>query len=187
MDVCCLVFHSSRLLAGKKIFFCILKPVISLRNFDTLTFSFGTPRYSPLIGILLDRIGVRKTSILVYFASAASYWILANATSTHWLYWSKVPTIFQHAFLVGQATVASASARKSSDCLDGGDKQRAVALGRMSTFQSIRMIAFCLVLHCNFLTTFLFHKYYSNCLHNRRDNRTSSWRIFGNGRFVCRR
>ena len=101
-------------------------------------FSFIQTIGSPLIGILLDRIGVRKTSILVYFASAASYWMLANATTTTWLFWSKVPTIFQHAFLVGQATVASASPGTISDDsgagggLNGGDKQRAVALGRMS-------------------------------------------------------
>ena len=88
---------------------------------------------SPLIGILLDRIGVRKTSILVYLASAASYWILANATSTTWLFWSKVPTILQHAFLVGQATVASSAASTTDDSdVSGGDKLRAVALGRMS-------------------------------------------------------
>ena len=153
MDVCYLVFHSSRPLAGKHNFFCVLKSALStdLRHANLLFWNSSV--YSPLIGILLDRIGVRKTSILVYFASAASYWILANATSTHWLYWSKVPTIFQHAFLVGQATVASASARKSSD---GGDKQRAVALGRMSTFHCIRMIVFCLVIHCKFSHNFHF-------------------------------
>lgn len=96
-----------------------------LTSFFSLIQTIG----SPLIGILLDRIGVRKTSILVYLASAASYWILANATSTTWLFWSKVPTILQHAFLVGQATVAS-----SADDANGGDKLRAVALGRMSAF-----------------------------------------------------
>lgn len=74
----------------------------------------------------------------MYLASAASYWILANATSTTWLFWSKVPTILQHAFLVGQATVAS-SAVDGGDA-SGGDKSRAVALGRMSMF-CVRMTA----------------------------------------------
>ena len=49
---------------------------------------------SPLVGILLDKIGTRYTSILVYLASASSYWILANATSSTWLYCSKLPTLF---------------------------------------------------------------------------------------------
>ena len=62
---------------------------------------------SPLVGILLDKIGVRSTSILVYTGSAASYAILSQATTPAGLYWSKVPTLLQHAFLVGQATVSS--------------------------------------------------------------------------------
>mmetsp|Transcript_7165 Transcript_7165/g.11980 ORF Transcript_7165/g.11980 Transcript_7165/m.11980 type:complete len:493 (-) Transcript_7165:7-1485(-) len=108
----------------------------------TSFFSFIQTIGSPLIGILLDRIGVRKTSILVYFASALSYSILANATSTTWLFWSKIPTILQHAFLVGQATVASSTAATSdnnneSGGSNGGDKQRAVALGRMTTAYTI--------------------------------------------------
>jgi len=122
----------------------------------TSFFSFIQTIGSPLIGILLDRIGVRKTSILVYFASALSYCILANATSTTWLFWSKIPTILQHAFLVGQATVASSTAatlddeRNSSGVLNGGDKQRAVALGRMS-MSSLEWLHFSSIVHilCN--------------------------------------
>ncbi len=102
----------------------------------TSFFSFIQTIGSPLVGILIDRIGVRQTSILVYVASAASYWILANATTTVWLFWSKVPTILQHAFLVGQATVASSSTPRTSlednSGSNGDDKIRAVALGRMS-------------------------------------------------------
>lgn len=67
---------------------------------------------SPLVGILLDIIGPRKTSILVYIASALSYLILANAKTPLWLYFSKIPTLLQHAFLVGQATVASLPQQK---------------------------------------------------------------------------
>ena len=79
------------------------KETKSNQTFGTLTsfFSFG----SPLVGILLDRLGPRRTSILVYLGSAASYAILSQAASPLWLYCSKIPTILQHAFLVGQATV----------------------------------------------------------------------------------
>jgi OCT family organic cation transporter-like MFS transporter 18 len=88
---------------------------------------------SPLVGILFDKIGTRRTSILVYLASAASYAILANATSANWLYLSKVPTILQHAFLVGQATVASLSTEDNQNDL----LTRAAALGRMTTAYTI--------------------------------------------------
>lgn len=116
----------------------------SNRTYGRLTsfFSFIQTIGSPLVGILLDRIGVRRTSILVYLASAASYWILANATSPAWLFWSKVPTILQHAFLVGQATVASYSTAPSSgnsvsEVQNNDDKTRAVALGRMTTAYTV--------------------------------------------------
>lgn len=65
---------------------------------------------------------------MVYLGSAASYAILSQATSPLWLYCSKIPTILQHAFLVGQATVSSESSASSS---------RAVALGRMTTAYTI--------------------------------------------------
>lgn len=91
---------------------------------------------SPLVGILLDIIGPRKTSILVYIASALSYLILANAKTPLWLYFSKIPTLLQHAFLVGQATVASLPSTESSD--EGeSSARRAVALGRMTTAYTI--------------------------------------------------
>jgi OCT family organic cation transporter-like MFS transporter 18 len=117
----------------------------SNRTYGRLTsfFSFIQTIGSPLVGILLDRIGVRRTSILVYLASAASYWILANATSPAWLFWSKVPTILQHAFLVGQATVASyhstapSSGNSVSEVQNNDDKTRAVALGRMTTAYTV--------------------------------------------------
>jgi MFS family permease len=84
---------------------------------------------SPLVGILLDRIGIRKASAVVFFASALSYAILASATDLNWLFWSKVPTAFQHAFLVAQATAATATA--------GNAAARAAALGRMTTAYTI--------------------------------------------------
>ena len=107
---------------------------VSNKTYGRLTsfFSFIQTIGSPLIGILLDRIGARKTSILVYLASAASYCILANATSIVALFWSKLPTILQHAFLVGQATVASTTTTTLDGSNENDDKKRAVALGRMS-------------------------------------------------------
>ena len=58
---------------------------------------------SPVVGTLLDRIGPKRTSVLVFGGSAASYWILSVATTPELLFLSKVPTLLQHAFLVGQA------------------------------------------------------------------------------------
>jgi MFS family permease len=78
---------------------------------------------SPLVGILLDRVGIRKASAMVFLASAASYAIFAVATDMNLLFYSKIPTALQHAFLVAQATAASSTG--------GDDWARAQALGRM--------------------------------------------------------
>ncbi|KAL3795672.1 hypothetical protein HJC23_002079 [Cyclotella cryptica] len=103
-----------------------------LTSFFSLIQTIG----SPLVGMLLDRIGPRRTSILVYTASAGSYWLLAQATSPMGLYASKVPTLFQHAFLVGQATV-SCSFEDDDDDEDVSSARRAAALGRMTTAYTI--------------------------------------------------
>ena len=108
-----------------------------LTSFFSLIQTIG----SPLVGILLDRVGPRRTSMVVYAASALSYWTLSVATTPAMLYWSKVPSLLQHAFLVGQATVASLP-----DDVDDGEEdegggggaggsstRRAAALGRMTT------------------------------------------------------
>ena len=84
---------------------------------------------SPLVGILLDRIGIRRTSALVFAASALSYAVLAHSTDLSTLFLSKVPTVLQHAFLVAQATAATEAG--SDDAL------RAQALGRMTTSYTI--------------------------------------------------
>lgn len=84
---------------------------------------------SPLVGILLDKIGIRKASVVVFAATALSYLILAYAIDMKLLFLSKVPTILQAAFLVAQATAATAT---------GGDAAaRARALGRMTTAYTI--------------------------------------------------
>ena len=84
---------------------------------------------SPLVGILLDRVGIRRASAMVFAASAASYAILSVATDMNLLFYSKIPTALQHAFLVAQATAATSTA--------GDDAARAQALGRMTTAYTI--------------------------------------------------
>lgn len=84
---------------------------------------------SPLVGILLDRVGVRKASSVVFLASAFSYAILASATTMDLLFWSKVPTALQHAFLVAQAAAAISTGSDAA--------ARAQALGRMTTAYTI--------------------------------------------------
>jgi MFS family permease len=84
---------------------------------------------SPLIGLVLDRFGIRYTSILVYASSALSYAILASAHNLPMLFLSKIPTIFQAAFLVAQATAADSTGNDAS--------ARAAALGRMTTAYTI--------------------------------------------------
>lgn len=84
---------------------------------------------SPLVGILLDRVGIRHASAIVFLSSALSYFILANATDLNLLFWSKVPTALQAAFLVAQATAAASTG--------GNDAARAQALGRMTTAYTV--------------------------------------------------
>ena len=84
---------------------------------------------SPLVGILLDRIGVRYTSMLVFLASAMCYSILAMAYDLKTLFLSKIPTVFQAAFLVAQATAATSTGNDAA--------ARASALGRMTTAYTV--------------------------------------------------
>lgn len=93
-------------------------------------FSFIQTIGSPLVGIILDRLGIRTTSAIVFGSSALSYWILAMATEDmSMLFYSKIPTAFQHAFLVAQAVAATS-------CVND-DAARAQALGRMTTAYTI--------------------------------------------------
>eukprot|EP00536_Pseudo-nitzschia_multiseries_P016439 jgi/Psemu1/313170/fgenesh1_kg.1116_\ len=97
----------------------------NLQSFFSFCQMFG----SPLVGILLDRIGIRKTSCVVFVASALSYAILASASDLTLLFVSKIPTVFQAAFLVAQATAATTTGDNVSI--------RAAALGRMTTAYTI--------------------------------------------------
>jgi OCT family organic cation transporter-like MFS transporter 18 len=97
----------------------------NLQSFFSFCQMFG----SPLVGILLDRIGIRKTSCVVFVASALSYAILASASDLTLLFVSKIPTVFQAAFLVAQATAATTTGDNAA--------LRAAALGRMTTAYTI--------------------------------------------------
>ena len=77
----------------------------NLQSFFSIIQTIG----SPLVGILLDRIGIRYASAMVFLSSAASYTILASAKDMTWLFYSKIPTALQHAFLIAQATAATAT------------------------------------------------------------------------------
>jgi MFS family permease len=84
---------------------------------------------SPFVGILLDRIGIRYTSAIVFLSSGLSYAILASAYDLNTLFLSKIPTVLSAAFVVAQATAATST---------GGDSAaRAAALGRMTTSYQI--------------------------------------------------
>ena len=97
----------------------------NLQSFFSFCQFFG----SPLVGILLDRVGIRTTSCIVFMASAISYFILSFADNLFWVFISKIPTIFQAAFLVAQATAATSTGDDST--------LRAAALGRMTTAYTI--------------------------------------------------
>jgi OCT family organic cation transporter-like MFS transporter 18 len=125
---------------------------------------------SPLVGILLDRVGIRKASAMVFMSSALSYAILASASDLNLLFLSKVPTALQHAFLVAQATAATST---------GGDAAaRAAALGRMTTG---KQILFCIVFSTvsMMLTICILHLLGWHSLHDWRDVGSSAWRISG--------
>jgi len=96
-----------------------------LQSFFSIIQTIG----SPVIGILLDRVGIRIASTAVFAASAASYAILAVATDMDTLFYSKIPTALQHAFLVAQAVAATSC--------QGDEAARAQALGRMTTAYTI--------------------------------------------------
>ena len=84
---------------------------------------------SPLVGMILDRYGIRVANSVVFLASAASYAILASASTMELLFLSKVPTALQGAFIVAQATASVSTGNNAA--------ARAQALGRMTTAYTI--------------------------------------------------
>lgn len=97
-------------------------------------FSFIQTLGSPIIGICLDRWGIKTASSIVFLASALSYGMLMIASSEKYgtmsmLFYSKIPTALQHAFLIAQAIAATSCSNN--------DAMRATALGRMTTVYTI--------------------------------------------------
>lgn len=101
------------------------------RTYGNLQSFFQTVQMigSPLVGILLDRIGIRYTSAVVFLASALSYGILAVSFDLQTLFFSKIPTVLQAAVLVAQATAATTTGTDVA--------ARAAALGRMTTAYAV--------------------------------------------------
>ena len=85
---------------------------------------------SPIVGALLDKIGARYCSVIVFLVSAASYAILASSTTLSHLFYSKLAATLQAGFLVAQAGVAAATATAPPAV-------RAAALGRLTTAYTI--------------------------------------------------
>ena len=65
---------------------------------------------SILVGYMIDRCGLRLMLLLNFAACAASYALLASATSMPWLYASKLPTLFMAGFLCAQTAVSTLTA-----------------------------------------------------------------------------
>jgi len=82
---------------------------------------------SPVMGVVCDHLGAKKGFILVFAGSALSYGMLAYATTMTMLFASKIPAMFQHAFLCAQTLVAVS--------VEGTD--RAEALGLLMTAYTI--------------------------------------------------
>eukprot|EP01035_Chromulina_nebulosa_P025392 gene25392-33142_t len=91
----------------------------NLQSFFSLVQMIG----SFLIGVGLDRVGVKGGFVVTFIASALSYGILSQSTSMWMLYISKIPTIFQAGFLCAQVAASQATT-------DGSE--RVEALGRLT-------------------------------------------------------
>mmetsp|Transcript_11695 Transcript_11695/g.16072 ORF Transcript_11695/g.16072 Transcript_11695/m.16072 type:complete len:409 (+) Transcript_11695:18-1244(+) len=83
------------------------------------------------LGVCLDKFGVKGGFILSFVASALCYGILSQSTTIEMLYLSKVPTIFQSAFLCAQVAISQATT-------DGSE--RVEALGRLTVCYTIGSI-----------------------------------------------
>lgn len=80
---------------------------------------------SLISGRCLDYFGLKGTFILSFIASALSYYILSQSYTMDYLYYSKIPTIFQSGFLCAQAAIAQFT-------LDGSERTKALGFLTMS-------------------------------------------------------
>ena len=95
-----------------------------LRSF----FNFVQMIGSLIVGHLLDRVGLRAMFALNFVSCAASYALLARASSIEMLWLSKVPSMFMAGFLCAQAAAAK---------LTPEGPTRASALGRLTSAYTI--------------------------------------------------
>lgn len=91
-------------------------------------FSFMQIVGSFVVGYLLDVIGLRAMFALNFLSCAASYALLARATSIEMLFLSKVPALFQAGFLCAQTAAAK---------LTPDGQERATSLGRLTTAYTV--------------------------------------------------
>lgn len=82
---------------------------------DLQAFSFALHTIGcPIVGILLDRWGIRRVSALVYLSSALGYGLLSGATNMWLLFGSKIPAGVQAGFLIAQATATITTTQSTS-------------------------------------------------------------------------
>lgn len=58
---------------------------------------------SLIFGTIIDKYGVRVGFLVNFMACASSYYLLSQATTINYLYYSKIPGMFMAGFLVGQS------------------------------------------------------------------------------------
>uniref|UniRef100_A0A7S0PZA2 Major facilitator superfamily (MFS) profile domain-containing protein n=1 Tax=Coccolithus braarudii TaxID=221442 RepID=A0A7S0PZA2_9EUKA len=80
------------------------------------------------VGYCIDKFGLRTMFVVNFAACAASYAILANASTIELLFASKIPSIFQAGFLCAQTAAAK---------LTPAGEQRSSALGRLTAAYTI--------------------------------------------------
>ena len=83
---------------------------------------------SLVVGALIDRVGLRAMFAINFVGCAASYALLANASTLTALYVSKLPTVVMAGFLCAQTAAAK---------LTPAGTERASALGRLTTAYTV--------------------------------------------------
>mmetsp|Transcript_114839 Transcript_114839/g.335885 ORF Transcript_114839/g.335885 Transcript_114839/m.335885 type:complete len:450 (+) Transcript_114839:138-1487(+) len=89
----------------------------SLQSWASLVYTSG----SLAMGLLLDIWGMRCSFIICFLSTALSYGLLSVATTMPLLFISRVPTFFQHGFLLSQALLLQ----------ETSEEGRGGALGRL--------------------------------------------------------
>lgn len=98
-------------------------------NFQSF-FSFIQMIGALLAGYFLDKCGYKIGFMIVFAASALSYYMLSISTSLDILYLSKLPSMLQHGYLCAQNALTIISS----------EDDRVLALGRLSFCYTIGMI-----------------------------------------------